>query len=155
MNTQEGYFFHNQIRLRNIFVCTGNPAKLLKSSMKTKKKRSASYQETGCFVSDICLLILELSLICLVPNSMHDQCHQCRCCQPFFCGSSSCNKQDTLLGQCRQEAASCPLVPEEFIWGTVAQVLSALHGQDGQVMLKNRGNAQCSWNSELAFKQYL
>lgn len=50
-------------------------------------------------------------------------------------------------------AARKQTVPEEFICGTVAEVLSTLHGQDVQVILKNRGNAQCCWNSVLAFKK--
>ena len=52
-----------------------------------------------------------------------------------------------------QEADSCPLVPRGV--HLVARVLSALHGQDVQVLLKNRGKAQCCWNSELVFKQCL
>lgn len=108
---------------------TGKPATLLVQSVKTKNKRSASYQETDGFVLDGSLYILDLPLFFFfltfkLPNSRQHQCHPCGCCQPFFCSWSSCNKQDTVLGQCSQEADSYPLVPEEFIRGTVAQVLS-------------------------------
>lgn len=107
-----------------------------------------------CFVLDICLLVLELPFCSKCLKFKLHQCHQCGCCQPFFCCSSSCNKQDTLLGQCSQEGDSYALVPEESIRGTMAQALSTVYDQEAQVMLKNGGSTQCDWNSELTFKQY-
>lgn len=134
------------------------PAKLWISSVRTKNKRKdwlVISRRIAMFWTSLYWFLSFLMSTLKVPNSMHDQCHQRGRRQPFFCGSSSCNKQDTLLGQCSQEAGSCLLVPEEFIWGAVARVLSTLCGQDVQVILRNRGNAHCLWNSELGFKQYL
>lgn len=61
-----------------------------------------------------------------VPSSVPYQQIWRGCCQPFFCGSSSCNKQDTFFGQCSQETDPCLFIPGEFIWGTVARALSTI-----------------------------